>query len=254
VSSSINSDDVLKRIKVNVGRDYPRIHLSDKARVNHREILSQLPTRYFASSKRLRCDKPIASVEVIADTQYYEEGDWWALTLLSINHADDRNSLAFLPIMHTIIPSIEQDYCRDIDRLLAGSPELIAYGIGTKFRYRRGNNWVAYDAFCDESFAKILLRLFWPNRTFYSLGTDSDGEEAITFTSSKDVSDYVVSNKVSTEVQRSGDVKVSCGELTLMIPKACGGIHSIEEEGMEEIGRIEYRFEENVITIGVLFR
>jgi len=237
----------------NVPRDYPRFRGSDKDRVNHRDILSRLPNSYFTSSKRLRCDKQIASIEVLADTQYNEEGDWWALTLLSINDADGRNSLAFLPIMHTIIPSIDQEYWTDIDRLLAGSPELIAYGIGTKFRYRRGNSWVAYDAFLHESFAKILLRLFWPNRTFYSLVTDSDGEEAITFTYSTDVSDYVVANKVSTEVQRSGDVKISCGELTLMIPKACGDIPSIEE-GMEEIGRIEYRSGENVITIGVLFR
>ena len=145
---------------------YPKFHRSDTDSENLREILTQLPEAYFASSERFRCDKPIVSIKVIADTQYFEEGDWWALTQLSVNYTDNTNTLALLPIMKTVFSGAERNYWPPIDKLLTDRPELIAYGVRTESPAFGVRDWVAYDAFVDESFAEKLLQLFSPNRTF----------------------------------------------------------------------------------------
>jgi len=74
------------------------------------------------------------------------------------------------------------------------------------------------------------------------------------FLSSKDMSDYVMSRKASTEVQRGGDVQIVCGDLKLVFPRVCGNAPSFDDEEIEEIGRIECRTKEDVIIIGVLVR
>lgn len=213
------------------------------------EILTQIPTAFFAQSERLKCDKSIVSVEVITTTQYYNEGDWWALALLSMNHPDGTNTLGFLPI-----ETVQKD-------LWAPSPartRRIAFGVVTESPYQGEVDLLAYDAFRKLSFAETLLRHFWTYQGFYACSTLSESDDEISFTTSLETTvDSLITaleHKIARRIHGNGDVEITCGPLTLIVPRVPGDLPPKAGVGMEEVGRIEYKAEDYDVAIGFLYQ
>ena len=238
------------------GLIYPTFERKDLERENLKVVLSHLSAHYVATSQRLQCKKKISSIKVITETQFFSEGDWWALTLLSLTDADGQVTLAFLPIMHTIIPEAGPK-SREIDRLLTNRPELIAYGMRTESPNFGVRNWVAYDAFLDKSFAQILLQIFWGPQGFWDWGPESDGDGEISFATSLETTRYslgrTLKHRVLSRIRPNGDVVITCGNRKLFIPRVPGDMRRIGGFSREEVGRIEYRSDHESILIAVLF-
>lgn len=239
--------------RVRHGGAYPVFRSAEES-TDLSEILPCVSAEYFASSVRFQCKKTIESVELVADTQYWDEGDWWAITLLSINYADNSSEFVFLPILHTILSNADPRLSLKIDGILTAHPELIAYGHITKSAYFGRRDWVAYDAFLEESFADIIIGLFWPNSPFWSLEAVSNGDNVIAFNSSVPEIEELSESDASTKIKSNGDVEVSCGDLQLFVPRIANNSPIGVDIGREVIGQIEYKMAEDILILGILSR
>jgi len=210
---------------------------------------------YFRFSPRFKTNKLVKAVTHIGDVQYYDEGNWWAIVLIEIQFSDNTKWLSLLPIMRTIMSSAAPNHQTDIERKLRERPELIAFGVVTKSEVYGKRNWVAYDAFLDNEFSNLLLRLFWKNETFYSLESISAKGEQVIFTAevSRAEIEPKIDNQRTTSFDESGNVRIVYKLVHLCIPKIVGSSECVKHEiGKKEVGKIEYCDGRTLIPLGRL--
>lgn len=248
---------LLKRIATKV-RGHPVYHASDdQVPIDLSRMVEGMTSDYFHFSPRFKTNKQVEAVKHIGDVQYYDEGNWWAIVLIEIQFSNNTKWLSLLPIMKTIMSSAAPNHQTDIERKLRETPELIAFGIVTKSKIYGKRSWVAYDAFLDNEFSNLLLRLFWKDETFYSLESISAKGAQVIFTAevSREEIEPKIDNQRTTSIDESGIVRIEYRSVHLFIPKIVGSNECVKHEiGKKEVGKIEYFDGQNLIPIGRLVK
>lgn len=111
--------------------------------------LVQLGHLYFSKNTRFPNLGEISEAHYVDHLGIYEEGDWWALTIISVKNKSREAYHLFLPLFGAINTQPENN-------------ENVAFGIITESGSYGRREWKLLDAFTDDDFRKKLLHLFLP--------------------------------------------------------------------------------------------
>jgi len=134
---------------------YPILDVGDNIEAWEKSLEQAIPKilpTFFSKSKRFSWIQSYSSLSLIDYMGIYEEGDWWALTIVKVDFLDKPSIIIFLPITGIIS-----------NQLQASDDENIAFGIKTESAFYGIRNWKIIDAFLGTGFLIQLSKLFYKN-------------------------------------------------------------------------------------------
>ena len=117
--------------------------------------VSQINPRYFDKNPRFKRESQVSKAVLLGYSSIYEEGDWWALTIIELTIKNGIHKYVFLPLT-------AQNAHAKLAQNNSGLTGLdsVAFGLETKSGFFGKRSKKIVDAFSDISFCIKLIQLF----------------------------------------------------------------------------------------------
>jgi hypothetical protein len=239
---------------------YPTFKVEDDVHAWERFLVQAIPKiaqQYFPANPRFKDLGQITSPSLVDYMGIYEEGDWWALTIIKVNDSIGSPRYLFIPLMADS-PAAPGSLMSD--RFLPGI-STIAFIIETDSQFYGSRSWVVFDALADPTFRYKLLYFFLQkenvanNQVNAYITVNISGLGQFDFHLKDDVRIRMEKIRSSAlRITRSGDTLVKYGAYRLVIPQTLATVNTWElETSGGVVGWITYSGPQGTnLVVGIL--